>query len=128
MPNTPSGSSATPTVVLVEDYPAMRSLVRIILEDAGLAVVGEAASAEEAMPIVASMHPSLVVLDWHLGAGMSGFEVAPLFKVGANPPKVLMFTALYEAATAARIPAVDALLSKAEVTSLASVATRLLAA
>jgi two-component system phosphate regulon response regulator PhoB len=61
-------------VLVVEDEPAIRELIRVNLEAAGYAVT-EAADAESAATLIRSVHPDLVLLDWML-PGQSGLAFA----------------------------------------------------
>jgi DNA-binding NarL/FixJ family response regulator len=59
------------TVVLVDDHPVVRAGMRAMLglED-DITVVGEAASGEEALPLVAELRPTAVLMDLRMpGAG-----------------------------------------------------------
>ena len=64
----------SPRVLVVEDEPAIRELIRVNLEAAGYAVT-EAADAESAATLIRSLHPDLVLLDWML-PGQSGLAFA----------------------------------------------------
>jgi len=61
-------------ILVVEDEPAIREMIRFALQKAGLQCE-EAGDAEQALLAVASSPPDLVVLDWML-PGMSGVELA----------------------------------------------------
>jgi DNA-binding NarL/FixJ family response regulator len=63
-------------VLIVDDHSIFRSGLRAEL-DAGLTVVGEAASVDEAVARIEALRPSVVLLDVHLpgGAGGGGAEV-----------------------------------------------------
>jgi DNA-binding NarL/FixJ family response regulator len=63
-------------VILVDDHPALRAGLRIILEQApDIRVLAEAGTGEEAFAQVRSLRPDVAVLDCQL-PGMSGMEVA----------------------------------------------------
>ncbi|MCL2525269.1 MAG: phosphate regulon transcriptional regulator PhoB [Betaproteobacteria bacterium] len=64
----------TPTILVVEDEPAILELVAINLKHAGF-LVARAASAEEAEASIRAALPDLVVLDWML-PGQSGVALA----------------------------------------------------
>ena len=56
--------SAPASVLIVDDFPICRSGIRAILAgDAGLTIVGEAASADAAVLLAGRIHPDLVVID-----------------------------------------------------------------
>jgi DNA-binding NarL/FixJ family response regulator len=63
-------------VLIVDDHSIFRSGLRADL-DASLTVLGEAATVDEAVTLIASLHPDVVLLDVHLpgGAGGGGAEV-----------------------------------------------------
>ncbi len=64
----------TPTILVVEDEPAIQELVMIHLRHAGFQVVC-AASAEEAEGAIRAALPDLLILDWML-PGQSGVALA----------------------------------------------------
>lgn len=64
----------TPTILIVEDEPAIQELVAINLKHAGYLIV-RASSAEEAEAAIREELPDLVVLDWML-PGQSGISLA----------------------------------------------------
>jgi DNA-binding response OmpR family regulator len=66
------------TIVVAEDDPAQRKLLRTILARHGYNVV-EAADGREAVERVRTAHPDLVLLDWELPL-MSGCEVTSALK------------------------------------------------
>lgn len=63
-----------PTILVVEDEPAIQELVAINLKHAGFLVV-RAGTAEEAESTIRAALPDLVVLDWML-PGQSGVALA----------------------------------------------------
>jgi DNA-binding NarL/FixJ family response regulator len=64
------------SVLIVDDHSIFRSGLRAEL-DPSLEVVGEAATVDEAVSLIASLRPNVVLLDVHLpgGAGGGGAEV-----------------------------------------------------
>ena len=65
-------------VLIVDDEPDVRLLLRVQLEQAGFTVVGEAGDGREALDCCRQVTPDAVVLDL-LMPRMSGFEaIAPL--------------------------------------------------
>jgi two-component system phosphate regulon response regulator PhoB len=70
----------TPTVLVVEDEPAILELLRINLVDAGYDVEG-AADAESARRLIGDALPDLVLLDWML-PGQSGLALARELRAG----------------------------------------------
>lgn len=61
-------------ILLIEDEPAIRSMVSVALERAGYGIL-EAGEAEEAERVLADRRPDLILLDWML-PGISGIELA----------------------------------------------------
>jgi DNA-binding NarL/FixJ family response regulator len=115
-------------LVVVEDDPDMRTLIRITLaQDPRLEVVGEAASADEALALVQTTDPGLIVLDHTIEGPMTGLEAAPLLKAAAPNAKILLFTAYDLAAQARATPAIDGYLRKDQFDELLPTIERLLA-
>ena len=63
-----------PKILIVDDEPAIREMVRFSLESAGFAVT-EAGYADEAREQITNNKPDLMLLDWML-PGRSGLELA----------------------------------------------------
>jgi CheY-like chemotaxis protein len=70
----PPASRATPLIVVVDDTPETRRLMRRVLERSGLGVV-EAEDGPSGLAAIRDHRPDAVVLDLRL-PGMSGFDVA----------------------------------------------------
>ncbi|MBP6109042.1 MAG: phosphate regulon transcriptional regulator PhoB [Rhodocyclaceae bacterium] len=84
------------TILVVEDEPAIRSLIEVNLRRAGYAVA-LAADANEAQRIVNETLPALVLLDWML-PGVSGIEYARRLRRDARTKTlpIIMLTAKSE--------------------------------
>ncbi|MBK9624010.1 MAG: phosphate regulon transcriptional regulator PhoB [Rhodocyclaceae bacterium] len=84
------------TILVVEDEPAIRSLIEVNLRRAGYAVA-LAADANEAQRIVNETLPALVLLDWML-PGISGIEYARRLRRDARTKTlpIIMLTAKSE--------------------------------
>ncbi|WP_432393574.1 LuxR C-terminal-related transcriptional regulator [Pseudarthrobacter sp. L19] len=68
----PAGSPVPATrVVIVDDHAIFRSGLKADL-DAGIAVVGEAATVEDAVRVIGEARPDVVLLDVHLPGGTGG--------------------------------------------------------
>ena len=117
----------TKVLVIVEDEPEMRQLVRMLLSrDPRIEVMGEASTAEAAIELARSLQPGLIVLDHFIDGPVMGADAAPALKAAAPSARILLFTA-YDMATRARDePAIDAFLRKDELTKLLTTAQRLL--
>ena len=72
------GASSRTRVLIVDDDPLIRGVVRAVLED-GAYDLEEAASGEEALRSARRFPPHLVLLDVMM-PGMNGFEVAQRFR------------------------------------------------
>jgi DNA-binding NarL/FixJ family response regulator len=112
---------------IVEDDPDMRLLIRLALtRDRRLRPVGEASSAAEAMALLETAAPELIVLDHSIEGDVMGLEAAPLLKARSDSTKILLFTAFDMASEAAAEPAVDGYLRKDRIDQLLATAQRLL--
>jgi DNA-binding NarL/FixJ family response regulator len=106
-------------LVIVEDEPDMRMMIRsILLTDSRIEIVGEAASAAEAIEVARSMDPGLVILDHSIEGDIMGLEAAPLIKAVAPNAKILLFSAFDLKKEADAEPAIDAFLGKSDVSLL----------
>ncbi|AKT50510.1 response regulator [Arsenicicoccus sp. oral taxon 190] len=80
-------------VVIVDDHPVVRAGLRALLStDHRVEVVGEAASGEEALVVVARRAPEVVLMDLRLGAGMDGVATTTALLGRPDPPRVLILT------------------------------------
>jgi two-component system phosphate regulon response regulator PhoB len=84
---------SAPTVLLVEDDPAIHALVEFTLASAGYGVV-PAATAEEALSRINTVLPDLALIDWML-PGMSGLGLAQRLRGDARTRSlpIIMLTA-----------------------------------
>lgn len=72
-----------PLILVVEDMPETRRLMRRVLERANLRVI-EAETGEAGLAAIRERRPTAVVLDLRL-PGMSGFDVARAVRADADP-------------------------------------------
>lgn len=103
-------AEAVLTALIVDDEPPARALLRLMCEEAGLTVVGEAADGIDALARAADTTPMLVLLDIAM-PGMDGMAVARALADTEWPPAIVFTTAYAEhAVTAFDVGAVDYLL------------------
>lgn len=79
--------------LIVDDEPLIRSELRSILDKLDtVEVVGESASASEALKLLSAIDYDLVFLDIQM-PGLTGLEVAEKLKAHPKPPQVIFVTA-----------------------------------
>lgn len=101
-------------VLLVDDHALYRrGLCRLLAERGTYTVVGEAASAYEALAQMDLHRPDLVLLDLHL-PGVTGVQLTAVLKRRRNAPRVVMLatSADEEHVRAARTAGADAYVTK----------------
>jgi DNA-binding NarL/FixJ family response regulator len=79
------------TVFLVDDHEVVRQGLRTLLEESGLTVVGEAATASEAVPRIVATRPNVAVLDVQLPDG-TGIDVCREIRSRLPETSCLMLT------------------------------------
>lgn len=90
-------------VVLADDHPLILGAIKLKLERDGIEVVGEAGDGQEAVDLVESLGPDVVLLDSNMPR-MSGLEAARSILKNDPQAKVILFTSddepesMYEAA------------------------------
>ena len=77
-----------PRIVIVDDDPAFLTMVRLLLESEGFAVVGEALNGLEGVAAAAELQPDLVLVDVNL-PDIDGFQVVERLLGEGSPPVVL---------------------------------------
>ena len=81
------------TVVVVDDLPELRQILRLILEHGGpFRVVGEGASGDDAVELAADLHPDLLLLDVEMPGGPTGWEVLPRIREAAPETAVVILS------------------------------------
>ena len=117
----------SPTTVLVaDDEPDLRMLVRVVLEAAGHHVVEEAIDGEDALIAIARLAPppvpAVMVLDNQM-PGLSGLEVAARVLALTPDQRIVLFSAYLDADVVrrAREIGIQACLAKADVIRLPAV-------
>ncbi len=83
-------SLKTSNILLVDDHPIVRFGLRQLIEaEPDLRVCGESDSAREAMSLVETLHPDLVVVDLSLTSG-NGLDLIKQLKARVSAPKILV--------------------------------------
>ena len=105
-------------MLIVDDHAAVRSGVReLVATEPALRVVGEAASAEEALGVALVLRPDLVVLD-HEMPGQSGLEILPKLRVILPDVRIVMFTMTTGIARQARLAGAEQVIAKDDLNGL----------
>ncbi|MEJ1115818.1 response regulator transcription factor [Paenarthrobacter sp. CCNWLY172] len=81
------------SVLLVDDHTVVRSgLTALLGTQADIAVVGEAASGEEALEAAQQHAPDVVLMDLAMGAGMDGIEAIKQLRQRTPKQAIIVFT------------------------------------
>ncbi|QJQ31289.1 response regulator transcription factor [Sphingomonas lacunae] len=79
-------------ILIVDDHPLAREGLKAVLTAAGLTIVGEVATGEEAVEQASALVPDVVLMDVRLGSGIDGLEATRRISALGLPTKVLMLT------------------------------------
>jgi DNA-binding NarL/FixJ family response regulator len=79
------------TVLIVDDHALFRKWARVLLEQAGYAVLGDAADGASAIEEASRTRPEVVLLDIRL-PDIDGFEVAERLIAQPSPPIVVLIS------------------------------------
>jgi CheY-like chemotaxis protein len=90
VPDKPAGVRPG-SAVIVDDSGSIRLLLKGILEEIGIKVVGFASNGKEGIEVVEKVHPALVFLDVDMPV-MSGLEALPKIRLASPQTKVVMVT------------------------------------
>jgi DNA-binding NarL/FixJ family response regulator len=80
-------------IVVADDEPDVRFLLRLQLQLAGFEVVGEAGSGDDAVTVCATTKPDAIVLDLLMPRG-TGFEAIPLLREHQPDLHIVAYTAV----------------------------------
>ena len=88
---------STERILIVEDEPAIRELIRLALEEAGYTAIEEAADGERGLWLATTSHPDLILLDLML-PGIDGLGVCRKLKAQEETRRIpiIMLTAKSE--------------------------------
>jgi two-component system chemotaxis response regulator CheB len=93
-------------VLIVDDSPTMRALLRLLLErEADITVVGDAANAQEARGLIRELNPDVVTLDIEM-PGMNGLEFLEKI-MRLRPMPVIIVSSLTRDGTSATMRALE---------------------
>lgn len=80
-------------ILIVDDHPVVRAGLQAVLDvEPDLEVVGEAARADQAVDLVASLSPDLVLMDLQLADQTTGTAATRQIRAQDAPPSVLVLT------------------------------------
>ena len=80
-----------PRVLLVDDSPAMRRVLRGLLEDAGIPVVGEAVDGAHGVELAVALRPDVVLMDWRM-PHLDGLAATARIRQQLPEVQVVMFS------------------------------------
>jgi DNA-binding NarL/FixJ family response regulator len=101
--------------VIIDDDRGMRLLASLVAEEAGWRVIGEAACAEDGVPLAVRRQPDVVVMDYRL-PGIDGAEATAQIKRELPGARVVAWTTNDDAQVLEQLRAAgaDAVLGKHE--------------
>jgi len=105
--------AARPTVVVADRRPEVRSALRLLLEQEGFRVVGDATKEDELLDLIARTAPELVVLDWEL-SGRADVDLFPRLRAACPEAGVVVLSGRVEARREALAAGADRFVSKSD--------------
>lgn len=97
-----NGPAGKARVVIIDDVPGLRELLRIVLEDSGrFDIVGEAGDGVEGVQLVREQQPDLALLDISMPR-MDGLEALPRMRDASPGTRIVVFTGFSEASLRAK--------------------------
>jgi CheY-like chemotaxis protein len=87
----PEPAGRAPRVLLVDDNPAMRRVLRGLLEDAGMQVVAEAINGLEGIAQAQALLPDVVLMDWRMPE-LDGIQATTRIRHQLPRVQVVMFS------------------------------------
>ena len=90
---TDPGVAQAARVLVVEDHPVLRGVVRLACEHTpGLELAGEVEDGRQALDAVGRLHPDVVVLDLSLPGELQGLDVARRIRADGEGARILILT------------------------------------
>jgi DNA-binding NarL/FixJ family response regulator len=90
----PTSADAPTRVLVVEDHPLLRSIIRIACEQTpGLEMVGELDNASSALEACRELAPDVILLDLSLPGELQGLDLARAIRNEGLPVRILVLTA-----------------------------------
>jgi DNA-binding NarL/FixJ family response regulator len=90
----PTSADAPARVLIVEDHPLLRSIMRIACEQTpGLEMVGELDDASSALEACRELAPDVILLDLSLPGELQGLDLARAIRNEGLPVRILVLTA-----------------------------------
>jgi DNA-binding NarL/FixJ family response regulator len=90
----PTSADAPSRVLIVEDHPLLRSIIRIACEQTpGLEMVGELDDASSALEACRELAPDVILLDLSLPGELQGLDLARAIRNEGLPVRILVLTA-----------------------------------
>jgi DNA-binding NarL/FixJ family response regulator len=86
-----TGAVVPRSAVIVDDSGSIRLLLKGVLQEIGIKVIGLASNAEEGIEVVRKSRPALVCLDVNM-PGMSGLDALPHIQAACPQTKIVMVT------------------------------------
>ena len=90
-PQAARAGERTPRVLLVDDSSAMRRVLRGLLEDAGIPVVGEAVDGAHGVEQAVTLRPDVVLMDWRM-PHLDGLAATARIRQQLPEVQVVMFS------------------------------------
>lgn len=79
-------------ILIVDDHQLAREGLKAVLGGSAFAIVGEAASGEEAVELTAALAPDVVLMDVRLGGGIDGLEATRRIRASGSASRVLILS------------------------------------
>ena len=87
----PPNSRSLRKILITDDDPAVRSVVRRLLESEGYSNISEAADGNEGVAVSRKINPDLIMMDYYMG-GMDGLEATRKIKEEMPAINVIVMT------------------------------------